>query len=464
MPAPTETSTPSPEPTATEATLAPDATATETLVPDTPVPTEPGALEAGLSESGPWLVYSAAGELIARNQDGSGRTVLSSAAELSATGNPAAGINILAGPAGGRIAVLVLEDPQTLEAGAGLHVIELPEGNSRRAADLINTSLDFAALGNLFDSEYRSALAAAPRWSPDGSMLAFLAALDNPSPDLYVFDVGTGEDRRLTDSGGISSLEWTPLGTHLLYAGSPWLEPVLNGRGLIPADKSAEAAVFAIGAGMFLDWNGPENYLVYSWNESEGNHFLRQIELFTGELRAVWPESFSSAVYEPASGTLALCLTRSEAASHGQSNAGLYLIKPDGSLFSQVDSECLGHLEWSPRLGGFVYYTNPQQLILLQGELLALEETFDPTLENSPNGFWRTRSNSSSESGGVWLASQDGIWLQYHETGVQRVTWRPDSMGFYFLDNAGALHQLTIGEEAAELVDLGTDRMIWVLP
>ncbi len=58
-----------------------------------------------------------------------------------------------------------------------------------------------------------------PRWSPDGTALAFLSDRDQPdTPQVYVLPVGGGEARRLTDQkGGVSDLVWSPDGTRIAF-------------------------------------------------------------------------------------------------------------------------------------------------------------------------------------------------------------------------------------------------------
>ncbi len=57
-----------------------------------------------------------------------------------------------------------------------------------------------------------------PRWSPDGSQIAFLSTRgDEKQAQIYLISVNGGEARRLTDlHGSINSMEWSPDGTQIL--------------------------------------------------------------------------------------------------------------------------------------------------------------------------------------------------------------------------------------------------------
>lgn len=57
----------------------------------------------------------------------------------------------------------------------------------------------------------------APRWSPDGTRVAFVSDRAGGRPQLYVIDAGGGEARRLTDvPQGVSGPLWSPDGAWLL--------------------------------------------------------------------------------------------------------------------------------------------------------------------------------------------------------------------------------------------------------
>src|SRR5687768_14090013 len=59
----------------------------------------------------------------------------------------------------------------------------------------------------------------APRWSPDGSQLAFLSDRDGGAPQLYVMPASGGEGRKLTSlEKGAGAAAWSPDGTQIAFA------------------------------------------------------------------------------------------------------------------------------------------------------------------------------------------------------------------------------------------------------
>lgn len=58
-----------------------------------------------------------------------------------------------------------------------------------------------------------------PRWSPDGSRLAYVAAVDGGGPQLFVRWMASGESARITGlPDGPSSLAWSPDGQRIAYS------------------------------------------------------------------------------------------------------------------------------------------------------------------------------------------------------------------------------------------------------
>lgn len=101
-------------------------------------------------------------------------------------------------------------------------VILTPEGNQRTVITPADSS------GNFFDSF--------PRFSPDGTRIAFVRWVSDQSSDLFVVEIKSRQIRRLTDDQKrILSLQWTPDGEEVLFVSNRqgrnqiWRIPVNGG-------------------------------------------------------------------------------------------------------------------------------------------------------------------------------------------------------------------------------------------
>jgi hypothetical protein len=67
-----------------------------------------------------------------------------------------------------------------------------------------------------------------PAFSPDGKSLAFARVEANHSADIYLLNIASGEEKRLTqDNASIAGLDWLSDGEHIIYGSSDDMESKL---------------------------------------------------------------------------------------------------------------------------------------------------------------------------------------------------------------------------------------------
>ncbi len=213
-----------PQSASTEITISTNHIIEETQIfvptPSWPFPT---AVSSGLLNShGPWLTYISRPDgnnwkVAAVNPNGSGRRQLTLSA-LSIVGSPASPYLAM---------VSDLWEFHDKYAGTlALSIVHLPEMSFETIPLISNPSIkdfDKSQLKSLDPGEEKRLdlikdAIGGPAWSPDGRYLAFPAAIDKPTSDLYIYDTLNAQIRRLTDgSEMVTHPEWSPNSKWIVY-------------------------------------------------------------------------------------------------------------------------------------------------------------------------------------------------------------------------------------------------------
>jgi hypothetical protein len=204
---------------------------TETL----PTPTFPPAPTPNpnipISEEGPWIFYLDWLNPFITNVDGTGYVEFDYV-DHSFKSEAIHAYNVIQIESGkGILAItkkLNIDDPKTYM----LDIIPLPDTKNMISVPIgmgLITPVEVKRDDNdyekysqyLWDSGvYKSNIAALGEleWSPSGKYLAFTAAIDGPTSDVYVYSVETHQIHRLTDGGTIATnLRWSPDSHYILH-------------------------------------------------------------------------------------------------------------------------------------------------------------------------------------------------------------------------------------------------------
>jgi len=334
---------------------------------------------------------------------------------------------------------------------AELAIVEIPSFEIIVSINLISNNslgeLDDLDLSNLFNIVWLSW----PSWSPDGSKVAFVAAIDAPNLDLYTYDVLTGEISRLS-SGPNHAADpfWSPDSEYIVHK-----EVSEYSLGYEVSDLAVWLANVKTGENLWLyspngrdelsDWVDDKTLITYThrWLENVGPQVdIRMTDISSGNTRLLCMDTCES--YQPIidhqNGILIYQKSPHSvwwALSLGD-DFSIELKKVDGMYY---------YPEWSDTLGRFVFLsTERSQKVDCNGEKgyyyldldLSLKCT---TIDDEAEVF--------HSSDGNWAVGSDGIlWFQGevfrdllkdnwfrressdnypHFTAV----WRPDSSGVY---------------------------------
>jgi hypothetical protein len=149
-------------------------------------------------------------------------------------------------------------------------------------------------------------------FSPRGTHIAFSAALDGPTSDLYIADVRTSEVRRL--SSGLSQavdLEWSPFGDYIIHTAAIEINSERGGGPNMPVDgiwsaspDGTEMILLKKGQTETTGWMSPYLLLMYRWGMGCGSYDLSAVDIRTGSSTILFQGAFEQAVVDPNSGTV----------------------------------------------------------------------------------------------------------------------------------------------------------------
>jgi len=503
---------PPPEPSAASVLVVP--TGMPTLLPSpTPEPEEFDLVERELSPEGPWLVGTSAGEVVVVNLDGTGRTVLLGPPlwepeQDIVDGNGVSSSGWIAARTGlpndwdtGEHAVAPNATPPS---EVGIVLWRLPGRQpvrfiSRFSDELLNGMQEirdfelpfgWQATGPRWKHEmvFLSLLHPDARlaWSPDGRYLAFAAALDGPSADVYVYDTVLDEVRRLTNGPNQAVLlGWSPDSRWILhyeantYAISHGEIVGLRAEVLwaVTADGSQ---VRQLGAGegnipWISGWLSPSIAVLTSWKGGSSlPSQLWSLDLDTGARLERQDFSFYSVAADPASDVIAVNADSLNDPEGTYRAGGLFVLRMSDAeprrAGSDEQSSCAGCLvEWSEQLGLFTlsspsYMEPPESPVsfLPSGEIANRYEGEVSGPIISFDGNWLAFSGQ-----GVRIYDSEEMRVNVPGGEVRELVWSADSSRVFYLEEQPgrlALMAVSVPEGTPTLLhpDIGLDGMHWV--
>lgn len=240
-----------------------------------------------------------------------------------------------------------------------MNLLRLPDGNVRIVTRLLTPEIEQAAAEDRAEPAIAVSMPDAMAWSPDGQYLAFVAAIDGPSSDLYVYDVRYDKVTRLTDGRNqAASLAWSPDSKWIVHlevehfgtgAGwavkAAWAAPAGGGRArrLYTTTSSGE---------IWLGWTAPDTFGVYSFDQiSPGK--ARLINLRTGRSRTHYAGTFAEAALAPDSALAFITTSYDQRLSEG-----VYLVSAPGRKPARVAEGQWNRVMWRPDSAGLFYVSN----------------------------------------------------------------------------------------------------------
>ena len=417
------------------------ATSTLTFLPS-PTPSKPIESTISLSPQGPWLVYQKEDHLLyAVNANGTGITTIgdSSTGTYPYTGSESSGL--LATMIDGKYSFSV-----------DLVLIEFPDLQQKRRIALYSY-WETEPENNLDLNIPMEASSSDPKWSPDGSQIAFVASIDGPSLDLYLYDSTLDQIKRLSSGDNhAADPHWSPNGEWIVHSEvsefNGWLVEALWAAS---ADGKQMKWLFAPEGSWtpwILEWVGEDSFICIL-RSSGGEQIIRHVDISDGTVTILFPEYLHTIpAVDPITGAVAFSPMLGVKDVEPMLNQnGIYIISPPSRQITLVVQDKWGSY-WDQGTNQFVTIVScveePDGYIVFDGDGNTSCESLQ-RIEKSPNSRWQLVFDShpffseASTQIRVFDKSNNQVGIVPNIKNGD-VHWLPDESGFFILEDDSLYH------------------------
>jgi WD40 repeat protein len=358
----------------------------------------------------------------------------------------------------------------------GLYRVDLMTGQTSQLTPLLNLDVQ-RKIVNETGTRAFDTLRAVTRddslaWSPDGRFLAFTAALNTTSSDLYVWDPEKDQIDRLNGLYSHSaSPYWSP-GSNWLVAQdlgdfneeTGWRVEAVSGL-QIPGFNNQSTLYLPdtdSRGEVFVGWLSAQSLMSYSLT-AEGPKALRQVNLETHKATVNLAGAFMQAAVDPTTGAFAYALD-AESAAEADLIGGVYLVLPGSASPNLIRAGSWPSLTWDP--GGMFLASGSQGLLAFtsDGQSIHLPEERQARL--SPSGNWIVAWGTADDTsvGARLYQSPSGTQLQsLTDLPVSDLCWQPDSKGFFILADGSLYHLVFPGLNPVEIASGFSEDEVFIM-
>lgn len=402
--------------------------------------TETRKMGSGALSSPPYLVYvkknDGKEQIVLVNQDGSGLKVipLPSDGFYAANPSPTGEWIVFYSSPGGKTTSI-----DTPDFNLSLNLMHLPDGKIRKVTDLL--SKDYpdnirkdSELAEYYDLNFMIGSLYNADWSPGGDYLAFSGGMDGPSTDLYLYNIHTGEIRRLsTGSENIDFIEWFPDGNRIVYSSAySFCEGDCSSYYVTNIDGSVSKAIkdFDVFGGVTFmdDWATNSSMMIHTTANGPGTCCLRTFDFENNKVNLLYGDSFETYAYDPQTNILAISVRY----SLEDREPGTYFIDQNG-IRKIAEPDEIYYLGW-PKYP-FILSGESTKLLSASGATKTLiEQGLVPAASRNNQYVALFDREWSEDANGLKVFNNSGVLIL--EIANQKITealWRIDSEGLFYI-------------------------------
>jgi dipeptidyl aminopeptidase/acylaminoacyl peptidase len=296
-------------------------------------------------------------------------------------------------------------------------------------------------------------------WSPNGRYLAFAAALDGPSSDLYMYDAETGNVLRMTSGpDSVAQIWWSPDGKWIVMGELHESNyPFTTSLWAVSASNNELRQLYSLEDGYpqsILGWLDESTFIVFDGTGLNDAldlpaHNLDVVNIDAKTITPVFRGSFFTADFAANPGIIALGVYVTE--QEGFEGDGTYLVS-----VSDPTPRLIGHdlynPHWDEKLGLFITdrpcEDDPNGLLAFNDKVEW--QCIYPFLSDSypsPDGQWQVTIKD-----GTWLNTNGNQPTQVSQANAVQVIWRLDSRGFFYVENQ-ILYYVSLPDGMVVVVD-----------
>ncbi|MBW6473450.1 MAG: zinc-ribbon domain-containing protein [Anaerolineaceae bacterium] len=297
-------------------------------------------------------------------------------------------------------------------------------------------------------------------WSPDGTHLAFIAARDGDSADVYIFSRSDSSVTRLSqEAGHASDLHWSPDGQFLQY-----LSIFTFGTGAgatmealwvyeFQSNQAQLLETLESNGEDFLAWTDNSHFLINSWGRLCGGAYnLRIVDATSFEQQVIVEEGFTAVAYDPENqfGMFSVAYTYDNCGNSEPLDPGLMIfgesvpvLGADGPIMGEIGRKKFEQIiaygiRFIPQGNLFtvygddglpyIYYNGPYGYINLE----ILPEVKGLTPYPSPTGeYWAWASSMNT---GLWITEKNSNPIELSPLFTGMPLWSQDGQTIYFFE------------------------------